>query len=160
VFLHPDKQASKSNPPADWSTTMQHFVKSILLILALGVGSAAFAQAPDQSPQTPPPAAHHRQPNPAHEAKALSKKLGLTADQTAQIEPILADRQQRMQALMSNTSLDPKSMHQQRRAIMTDSQQKLNAVLTPAQQQQFAALRASHRHAGQQPSSAPPAATL
>jgi Spy/CpxP family protein refolding chaperone len=139
---------------------MQHFVKSSLLILALGVGSATFAQAPDQTQQTAPPAMHHHQPNPAREARMLAKKLGLTADQTAQITPILADRQQRMQALMSNTSLDPKSMHQQRRAIRMDTQQKLNAVLTPAQQQQLAALRAAHRHAGKQPTSAPPAATL
>jgi periplasmic protein CpxP/Spy len=138
---------------------MQHLVKSTLLILALGAGSANLAQAPDQSPQTAP-AAHHRQHNPAHQARMLSKKLGLTPDQTAQVTPILADRQQRMQALKSNTSLDPKSMHQQRRAIMMDTRQKLNAVLTPAQQQQLAAMRAAHRRAGQQPASAPPATTL
>jgi len=143
---------------------MQNLVKSSLLILALGVGAATTvrAQDPQTPPQNPAPAAatQRHQPNPAREAKALSKKLGLSADQTAQITPILAGRQQRMQALMSNTSLDPRSMHQQRRAIMTDSEQKLNAVLTPAQQQQFAAMRAERHHHGQEAPVAPPAPSL
>jgi periplasmic protein CpxP/Spy len=129
-------------------------LKSTLLILALGASSATFAQAPTQ----PAPAAHHHQHNPAREARMLSNKLGLTPDQTAQIKPILADRQQRMAALRSNTSLDPKSMHQQRRAIRMDTQQKFNAVLTPAQQQQFAAMRAAHHRKGRQPPTSPAAA--
>ena len=87
---------------------MQPFSKSTLLILALGVAGAAFAQTPAQGPQSPTTAATpHHQANPAREAKQFSKRLGLSADQTTQIEPIFADREQRMQALMSNTSLDP-----------------------------------------------------
>jgi len=131
---------------------MQNFVKTSLLILALGVTGGAFAQEPQT---TAPPAAAH-QPNPNHQAKELSKKLGLSADQATQIEPILADRDQREQALMSNTALDPKSLHQQRRAIMADTDQKLNAILTPAQQQQYATLKAE-RHHGPAPATPPSA---
>ena len=134
---------------------MRNLIKSSLLILTLGVGTAAFAQAPE--PQSTPAAAPHHQPNPARQAKELSKKLGLTPDQTSQLTPILADRDQRMQALESNSSLDPKTMHQQRRAIMMDTDQKLNAILTPAQQQQYATLKAERRHRGPEAPAAPPA---
>ncbi len=134
---------------------MQHIVKSSLLFVALGLGAGTFAHA--QQPQTiaPPAATPLHQPNPKHQAKELSKKLGLTAGQTAQIEPILADRDARIQTLAGNTSLDPKSMRQQRRAIVLDTEQKLNAVLTPAQQQQYAALKAERQHGKGTPAPAP-----
>jgi len=130
---------------------MRNFVKSTLLVVALGVAGAIFAQTPDQAPATqPPPAAvPQHQPNPNRQAKELSKRLGLTADQTAKLEPILADRDQKVAALTANTSLDPKSMRQQRRAIMLDTDQKLNAILTPDQQQQYAALKAKRKQAMQ-----------
>jgi Spy/CpxP family protein refolding chaperone len=141
---------------------MRHFLKTSLLIVSLGLGVTLFAHA--QAPQTPqaaaPATAPHHEPNPAHQAKALAKKLGLSADQTAQVTPILADRDQRVQALMSNTALDPKSMRQQRRAIAMDTDQKLNAILTPAQQQQYATLKAERHHQGQPAPTAPPAASL
>jgi hypothetical protein len=35
----------------------------------------------------------------------MAKKLGLTADQQAKIEPILADRDQQVQSLRANTTL-------------------------------------------------------
>ncbi len=130
---------------------MNPFLKSALITLTLCAATAAFGQTagPDQTaPQTP---VSHKQRNPAHQTKELAKKLGLTPDQTSQIEPILADRDQREQALMANTTLDPKSLRQQRRAIMMDSEQKLNAILTPAQQQQFAALRQQRHHHGAPP---------
>jgi Spy/CpxP family protein refolding chaperone len=125
---------------------MHSFAKSSLLVLALGFGALSYAQEPQTAPATPPPATH--QANPAHELKHLSKELGLTPDQQSQIGPILADRQQRISALESNTALDPKSMHKQRHAIMLDSEQKINAVLTPAQQQQLATIKAERKHKG------------
>ncbi len=121
---------------------MQNPIKSSLLLLALSFGGAALAHA--QDPQTAPAAQHQR--NPEREAKMLSKRLGLSSDQTAQIEPILAAREQRVQTLMATPNLDHKTLHQQRRAIMEDTDGKLNAILTPAQQEQFAALKAKRRH--------------
>jgi len=134
---------------------MQSLFKSSLLILALGIGTSAFAQDQQTTPAVPAPM---HQANPAHEIKRLSKELGLTAEQKSQIEPILADRQQRESALASNTALDEKSMRKQRRAIMLDSQQKINAVLTPTQQQQLAALRAERHQGKSAGQSAPPPA--
>ena len=46
-------------------------------------------------------------------------------------------------------------MHKQRRAIMMDTEQKLNAVLTPAQQQQYATMKEQRRHGQAQPATVP-----
>jgi len=137
---------------------MQSFVKSALLVLALGFGSLAVAQDTQTTPTAPQTAAGHKA-NPAQELKHMSKQLGLSADQQSQIGPILADRQQRISALAGNTSLDEKTMRKQRRAIMLDTEQKIDTVLTPAQQQQLATLKAEHRHSKGAPAAAPPTAS-
>jgi Spy/CpxP family protein refolding chaperone len=134
---------------------MQNLIQSSILILALGVSTAAFAQSSQDAQQPSQPVVQH-QPNPKHQARELAKRLSLTPDQTAQIEPILADRDQKIAALNSNTAIDPKSVRQQRRAIMVDTESKLNAILTPAQQQQYATLRQQHRQHEGAPA-APPA---
>jgi Spy/CpxP family protein refolding chaperone len=139
-------------------------LNSSLLVLALAAGTATFAAAQDQAPTETAAAqqqqaAPRHQPNPKREAKMLAKRLNLTADQTAQIEPILADRMQRVQTLEANTSLDRKTMHQQHKAIMEDTDARLNAVLTPDQQQQYAQLKAQRHERPSQPMqpAAPPA---
>jgi Spy/CpxP family protein refolding chaperone len=125
---------------------MQNLVKSSLLVLALSMSSAAitYAQVP-LVPPAPPATAPH-QPNPEHEAKVLSKKLGLTPDQTAQIEPILADREQAIHTLTSTPVLAPTTVRKERREILAATDAKLNAVLSPAQQQEYAALKAERHH--------------
>ena len=130
---------------------MHMSLKPSLLILALSLGTLASAQTPQ---------AHGHKADPTRETKRLSKELSLTPDQQSQIGPILADRQQRIAALSSDTTLDPKSVPKQRKAIMMDTQQKISAVLTPAQQQQLATLKSEHRHGkrGTQPTTAPPPA--
>ena len=54
---------------------------------------------------------HHHAHNPDKMAAHLAKKLNLSADQQAQIKPILADRQQQMQALRADTSLSKEDRH-------------------------------------------------
>ena len=81
----------------------------------------------------------------------LSKRLNLTTDQTSRLEPILADRQTRMDALRSNTSLDQTARRQQMRSIQEDTQTKLASVLTPDQLQQMKEMRGKmgrHSHGG------------
>ena len=136
-------------------------MKSALFALALLVATTAVAQAPADPAPAQAQAMHaHKHADAEHQAKHLTKKLGLSPDQAAQLQPILADRDQKMQALSANSSLDPKSMHQQRRAIASDTDQKLSAILTPDQQQQYAAMKAAHHHGrGRHDSpTAPPAA--
>jgi hypothetical protein len=79
----------------------------------------------------------HREANPEKQAKHLGKKLGLSRDQVAQMEPILADRLQQMQRLRADTSL---AMHDRRvkaKGIMKESKNKIEAVLNDTQKQQF-----------------------
>ena len=136
---------------------------ALMASLAVGGGVAAAqaqtaTQQPDQTQQAAPQGGqyHHRHaPNPQRETKMLTKRLGLSSDQAAQVEPILADRAQRMEALNS-TQGDPASMKQQRRAIMQDTKQKLDAVLTPQQQQEMAQMHRGHgRHGEGQQQAAP-----
>ncbi len=140
---------------------MKNLAPASLLLLSLSLGGAALAQDQTATPQPAPQVMRHA-PNPDRQTKALSKRLNLTPDQAAQVEPILADRDQKMQTLMANTSLDPKSMHQQRRAIKADTDQRLSAVLTETQRARYAQLEASRRGHGAPPApptqSAPPTA--
>ncbi len=145
---------------------MQNILKTSIVALALifSTGSLAMAQqlqsdgtisqpqqaAPAQQP-TPDQAPMHRHaPNPAHETRRLTRQLGLTPDQAAKLQPVLADRDARIAALHSDTTLDPKTMHRQGHAIARDTQGKIDALLTPAQQQTYADLRAAHHHHGGQ----------
>ena len=119
-----------------------------LTVLAAGLTFAGAQQTqptPDAiAPQTTAPdGPHHHAPNPQREARMLSKRLGLTPDKTAKIEPILADRAQKMEALHENQQLAPQDRHQQMRAIHENTEQQLGSVLTPDQMTQ---LKAMHHH--------------
>ena len=135
---------------------MRTLPAAALTLAALLTAATAFAQAPveRQSPDQPTtqqqPYAHHHGPNAQHETHMLTKKLGLTPDQASQIGLILVDRDQRVAALQTNTALTSQQMHQQRHAIMADTQGKLNSVLTDPQRQQLATMRAEHHHHEQQ----------
>jgi protein CpxP len=137
---------------------MKRILLSASLALALS-GSLVFAQ----STTAPAPEGkhfHHHSPNPQQEAAWLSTKLNLSSDQTAKLEPILADRDQKMSALWSNTSLSPDEKKTQMRTIHQDLKQQLSTVLTPEQLEQMKSLRHGHRgphHPGSQPNSQAPA---
>lgn len=132
---------------------MKRTLLSTTLALAL-TGAAAFAQQTLPAPTQDAPAAgapmphgdHHR--NPQHQAEMLSKRLNLSPDQTAKLEPILADRQQKFEALRQNTSLTPDQRHEQIKAIHQSTEQQLATVLTPDQLQQLKTMRHNHHEHG------------
>ncbi len=132
---------------------MKHLLVTSSLALSLSFGAAFAQQTPDNpqaTPQQSAPAeqgAHHRAPNPQKEARRLSKKLNLTPDQTAKLEPILATRDQQMQALRQNAQLSPQDRHQQMQTIQQQTEQQLGGVLTPDQITQMKAMH--HGHHGQ-----------
>ncbi len=117
---------------------------ALTLVLPLA-GSVADAQATDPATQnqaqpTPAPRMH----DPHTMAVKLGRKLNLTADQTAKLEPILAERQQKLQAIKSNAALSPEEKHQQMHAIARTTHQELAGVLTPDQMQQMKAMHKAH----------------
>jgi periplasmic protein CpxP/Spy len=131
--------------------------KTISMLLgALLTTGVVLAQAPEQSPQSNAPQATanqqarpHHEPNPDSQADHLSKKLGLTGDQVAQIKPILEARQQQMQNLRSDSSLAPQDRRAKAQEIMLDSKTKIEAVLNDTQKQQFEQMlqeRRAHRN--------------
>jgi Spy/CpxP family protein refolding chaperone len=120
---------------------MNRLLLSTSLALALS-GSLAFAQQQDAAPA--PATKHHHSHNPQREAARLSKKLNLSADQTAKLEPILADRDSKIAALTNDKTISPVVMKQQMHAIRQQTRQQLATVLTPDQLQQI-----KSRHHGQ-----------
>ena len=135
---------------------MKRILLSASLALALS-GTLVFAQ----STPAPAPAGkhfHHHSRDPQQEAAWLSKKLNLSSDQTAKLEPILADHNQKMTALWSNTSITPEEKKQQMRTIHQNTKQQLATVLTPEQLEQMKSMHHHHHGApGQgQPQAAPP----
>jgi protein CpxP len=141
---------------------MKRFLASAALLVTLA-GTAVFAQAPTAQDAPPPPQHHmrHHQPNPARETQHLSRALNLTPDQSAKLEPILANRDQQMSALFQNQQLAPQDRHTQMKAIHQATEQQLAGVLTADQLQQMKAMhhgRRFHGQGGDQAPQAPPAA--
>ena len=121
------------------------FLSAVLAITLTGGMALAQATVPNAKPH-----AH----NPHREAMKMSQRLNLSADQTAKLEPILANRDQKLATLRSNTALSPQDMKSQMRSIHKETRQQLNAVLTPEQLQQLKTMRRSHGAPPQTPNPA------
>ncbi len=105
--------------------------RSMLVVaVAVGVGMVGAARGQDAS----------RLPAPDRVMQMMTAKLGLTEDQQAKIAPVIADRQQQVKALMADTSARPFQKQRKARQIRETSDAKINSVLTPDQQKQYAAL--------------------
>ena len=140
---------------------MRTFFSSIALgsLLAVGLsGNALLAQ--DQSA---PPAASAQLPvqrpahipNPRHQAKKMARALGLTSDQVAKIEPILADRDQQVQSLRSDTTLAPNDRKAKMHGIRQDSDNRIEALLTDTQKQQYEQIKQGRKANRRQQAAAP-----
>ena len=115
-----------------------------LLATGLTLGSAAaFAQqdnatpAPDASAQQPGNG-HHQHRTPDEQVARMTKRYQLSADQQAQIKPILANQQQQMQALRQDSSLSREDRMAKVKSIRLDSSTKIQALLNDSQKQKFA----------------------
>jgi len=117
-------------------------------------GSALVAQDQTQSPtvtnaptggQTAPYATPHHAPNPEHQARRMAKKLGLTPDQQAKLEPILAERVQQMQSVRADAALTEQDRHAKMKSIHQDSESRIQAILTDTQKQQYEQMKQERR---------------
>ena len=127
-----------------------------LLIVGLS-GSALLAQdqaaPPAESAQSPAPSSAQQPahvPNPQHQTKKMTRELGLTPDQQSKIEPLLADRDQQVQSVRSDTTLLQKDRKVKLRAIRQDSDSKIEALLSDTQKQQYEQIKQSRKANKQQ----------
>jgi Spy/CpxP family protein refolding chaperone len=118
----------------------------VVLVLAAALGfSAACLSAQEQSGQTqpaPPQAGggHHHKGGQQGTDKMLARmteKLNLSADQQAQLKPILTGRQQQIQALRANSSLTEDDRRAKGKQIMQDTNNQIVGILNDQQKQQF-----------------------
>jgi periplasmic protein CpxP/Spy len=116
------------------------FVAALALSLA---GSAAFAQMPAQNDpaQQNTIQSQAKARNPHKAAMRISRQLNLSPDQTAKIEPILADRQQKVADLRSNTTLTDQQRKKQMHVISASARLQMANVLTPDQMKQLKSIR-------------------
>jgi periplasmic protein CpxP/Spy len=127
-----------------------NMLKATLVLGALLTTGAMFVSAQDTAaPATQDTQTQANAPkrgmNPERQAKRLGKQLNLSQDQVSQIEPILADRDQQMQALRGDSSLAPADRRAKAKGIMDDSNSKIEAVLNDQQKQQYEQMLASRR---------------
>lgn len=116
------------------------------IVLCLPV--ALLAQTPASSQDSTAPQAdtqggtaismhHNHRTSPTRQLKKMTKMLNLTPDQQQQMLPILQDRSTQMKAMQDNTSLSPQQRRQQGQTLMQETNQKLEAIMTDSQKQQY-----------------------
>jgi len=114
--------------------------KSMLVaVFLLALGSSAprliHALSLQDATQLPTGAAF---PSPDEVVDILANKLSLSDDQKSKITPIIADRQQKLKAILADTSSRPMQQRRKAKQVLTDSDKKINAILTPDQQRKYA----------------------
>ncbi len=91
-----------------------------------------------------------RPAGPQRQAEFLARQLGLSPAQEAQVKPIIADRQRQIQSLIADTTLAPRARRARMQGVMQDSRNRIEAVLTDSQKQQFEQMLADRRARRQQ----------
>jgi Spy/CpxP family protein refolding chaperone len=80
-------------------------------------------------------------PTPEEAVTRMSGKLNLTDDQKTKITPIVAARQTQMRALMADTSGRRMQKARKAKSIMSDSDKKIEAILTSDQKKIYAEMK-------------------
>jgi periplasmic protein CpxP/Spy len=132
----------------------------VLLGLALGAMTlmpVAFAQdsASATSGSSSSSAPQHAAPDPQKQAARLTRRLGLSSDQSAKITGILQDRQQQLAAARSDNTLSPQDRRAKVRSIQQSTDSQINALLTPAQQTQYATIKQNMKNRWQSKHASP-----
>jgi Spy/CpxP family protein refolding chaperone len=105
-------------------------LKLPMAVLALALSSAALAQ---DAPESAAP----KFPSPPQVVQYLADKLALTDEQKNAIAPIIAGRQQKVQAALAENNAGTMQRRREMRGIFSDSDRQIKAILTPDQQQKY-----------------------
>ena len=118
-----------------------------LVFLIASSASYAVGQQPAPPPTNQPipsesvPTTTGGWPTPEEAVTRMSSKLNLTDDQKAKITPIIADRQAQMRTLMADTSGRRVQKARKAKSIMSDSDKKIEAILTSDQKKTYAQMK-------------------
>jgi periplasmic protein CpxP/Spy len=125
------------------NTFASRFALLALAVSAVTLAPAAFAQdsTPAGSSSTQSSAPQHAAPDPQKQAARLTKRLGLSDDQSSKITTILQNQQQQLTAARGDSSLSKQDLRAKLRSIRQDTDTQINAVLTPAQQTQYSSMK-------------------
>ncbi|QKG52191.1 hypothetical protein [Hymenobacter sp. BRD67] len=119
--------------------------KFLLPLLAFALSATAAAAQEEGRPQRTPKEMAARQ------MQGLTKQLGLSADQSAKVQPILLARDQEMMAMraqMQAGTADRAQLRTQMQANRSKYEDQLKAILTPEQFTQMQTLEANRRQRG------------
>ena len=72
----------------------------------------------------------------------VMKELNLTDAQKAKLKPIMQAQRDKMMAMRADTTTDRKAKMAKMKAMRAETEKKVNAILTPAQQKQLADIKA------------------
>lgn len=115
--------------------------RSVVLLAMLAVAGTALAQTPPPPPQQPQWQGHHPWKDAAQWHEKMEKRqmerlavlLDLTPAQSQQVQSIFADEHAKMKTAMEQVRQAMEQAHAAHQAVRKDTEQKLAAVLTPAQ---------------------------
>ncbi|WP_151088216.1 hypothetical protein [Hymenobacter baengnokdamensis] len=119
--------------------------KFLLPLLAFALSATAASAQDGGRPQRTPEEMAARQ------MQGLTKQLGLSADQSAKVQPVLLARDQEMMAMraqMQAGTADRAQLRSQMQANRTKYEDQLKAILTPEQFTQMQTLEANRRQRG------------
>lgn len=114
------------------------FCSALVLVSA---ASFVAAQNPTPSAGDSTTTGGRERPSPEQVMQVLGNKLQLSDAQKASITPIIADRQQQLKDLQTDTSMRRHKKARKMKSILEESDKKINALLTPAQQKEYAEVK-------------------
>jgi len=111
--------------------------RPLMFLALLGFGLAS-AHVPAQDAPAAASASTRVAKDPQRQVQHLSRLLDLTPQQAATLAPVIAQRQQQLAQLRSDTSLDKRVRRDRLRSIQRDTDAQIQAVLSDSQKQRYA----------------------
>jgi Spy/CpxP family protein refolding chaperone len=108
-----------------------------MLMFALSVPAQQTAVAPGEKPDQGQNAAPAGMPTVDQHLKVLSDKLDLTAEQQAEIRPILQQMQDSFQKIRQDTSLSDQERHDRMKAVHAQADKQARPILNDEQKKKL-----------------------
>ncbi|MEW5835774.1 MAG: hypothetical protein AB1832_11980 [Pseudomonadota bacterium] len=111
--------------------------RPLMFLALLGFGLASVPVLAQDAP-VGASAGMHSGKDPQRQVRHLSRLLDLTPQQAATLAPVIAQRQQQLAQLRSDTSLDKRVRRDRLRSIQRDTDAQIQAVLSDSQKLKYA----------------------